>query len=341
MSSFKRIIICSLLLLLPASLYGREWTDASGRFKLEAEMVSANDELVVLRTPSHRLLAVNLKELSEADRAFVRERVSDLSKTEQLQPPDDATGPVVVEVEAPAESQTVVRQPAAVEKHVWKLTNGQSLIGQFVGFEQKPLVIARRLGKVYVGNTAQEDLTPFNQRMIPAAVGHLEGAEIKTLRELENWMRDAGSGPWTYDVNAVVLESSEHGRVAVPIFLLDKSSLVIITPAFERWEKIRLAELPEDEASRYEDIERFLTRAEITARAADEAIERRAQMLNLELYATATGVTDMWEVQLAPVNRFGLPFTAVVPGVDSLTAQNAALQRFPGYQVVGVAKASW
>ncbi|WP_231756680.1 transglutaminase domain-containing protein [Lignipirellula cremea] len=49
----------------------RTWTDATGKFRMEAELVSANDSQVVLKTTDGRELTVPLAQLSRNDRVYL------------------------------------------------------------------------------------------------------------------------------------------------------------------------------------------------------------------------------------------------------------------------------
>ena len=45
-------------------LCAHEWKDKSGHYRVEAELVTANKEIVVLRTADHRLIALDFIQLS-------------------------------------------------------------------------------------------------------------------------------------------------------------------------------------------------------------------------------------------------------------------------------------
>ncbi|MEM6469637.1 MAG: SHD1 domain-containing protein [Planctomycetota bacterium] len=50
----------------------RLWTDASGRFKVQAELLETNGEKVILQTPAGRRIEISRSRLSEADRAYLK-----------------------------------------------------------------------------------------------------------------------------------------------------------------------------------------------------------------------------------------------------------------------------
>ena len=69
------IFFASTTAALPGLSNAHEWKDKSGRYRVEAELVSANSELVVLRTKDHRLIALDTVHLSDEDQAFVRSKL--------------------------------------------------------------------------------------------------------------------------------------------------------------------------------------------------------------------------------------------------------------------------
>lgn len=54
----------------------REWTDGTGRFRVDAELVGVQDGKVLLKKPDGSEVSVPLEKLSEADRAFVAQQTS-------------------------------------------------------------------------------------------------------------------------------------------------------------------------------------------------------------------------------------------------------------------------
>ena len=50
---------------------GREWTDTTGKFKIEAELVSVADGNVQLRKKDGSMISVPLDKLSQEDREFL------------------------------------------------------------------------------------------------------------------------------------------------------------------------------------------------------------------------------------------------------------------------------
>lgn len=67
-------LLCPLLLVPPAS--AREWTDATGRFRMEAEFVGQQDGQVRLKKPDGQTVQLPLSRLSQTDQDYVRQRAA-------------------------------------------------------------------------------------------------------------------------------------------------------------------------------------------------------------------------------------------------------------------------
>ena len=69
-------VISTVLLALPsfcsAQDYRRTWNSASGKFSVEASLVSSTDDVVYLKTNTDNPIEVQLEELSEIDQKFVK-----------------------------------------------------------------------------------------------------------------------------------------------------------------------------------------------------------------------------------------------------------------------------
>lgn len=82
-TAFPAAAILTLGLFLASPGWARTWKDAYGR-SLEAEFVSLSGETVTLRKRDGSLLEVEVRQLSEADRQFVRNRAEkDSGRTDQ------------------------------------------------------------------------------------------------------------------------------------------------------------------------------------------------------------------------------------------------------------------
>ncbi len=70
------ILASNLVIAGTAAAEVRTWSDSTGKFKVEAELVSAQDGKVQLRKVDGKEITVPLKRLTEADQAFVKESLA-------------------------------------------------------------------------------------------------------------------------------------------------------------------------------------------------------------------------------------------------------------------------
>ncbi len=66
------VVIVSAALICPEAMYGRTWTDASGKHQIEAELLGFRDGLVHLKKPDGTVLNIALDKLCPSDQALVR-----------------------------------------------------------------------------------------------------------------------------------------------------------------------------------------------------------------------------------------------------------------------------
>lgn len=220
----------------------------------------------------------------------------------------------------------------------WRLTDGQRIQGEFMGFDLKPLSIKRALSEVYVGGVLFSQLDPIYKHILPMTIAHLENAKIDDVRDIEKWLIKSGPGPWTYKLEAVIIETPNRGSVAIPTFLLDKSVSDAIAVPLLRWREALASQVSEEDRNSFFDRERFMTRASMAAQVADADVERQARYMRLELLAVASGAMDLWNVALLPNSGYAYPYHVLVPGQNSDEAGVAAIQRYPNYTVGGITK---
>gem|GEM_PF-2082389 len=353
-----KFIRCLLMIAIIAtyalhgSLCAHEWKDKSGHYRIEAELVTANKEMVVLRTADHRLIAVDLVQLSEADQAFVHSEMEKVVKSSGPVKTDNPFAPLAQTTGAatstpkplPEVTQDTISAESSIKQHSaagvgeWLLIDGQRIGGNFLGFDLKPLSIKRALSEVYVGGVLFSQLDPVYQHILPMVIAHLEKAKIEDVRDIEKWLAKSGPGPWTYKIESVMIETPRRGSVAIPTFLLEKSVFDSISVPLRRWREALSTEVGEEERNSYFDRERFMTQASMAARVADSSVEQQARYMRLELLAAASGATDLWNVSLIPTSGYGYPYHVLVPGQNSEEARVVALKRYPNYTLGGIAK---
>ncbi len=152
---FNIILQLILLAITTASFQGllnaHEWKDKSGRYRVEAELVSANKELVVLRTEDHRLIALDIVHLSDENQAFVHSKLEKSIKGSVAIGAGNPLVPIDMTV-IPAEPlptnvagthlQAVVRYCGIVSPdRVYKVPTGGGVVNSFVHWISKYLVV--------------------------------------------------------------------------------------------------------------------------------------------------------------------------------------------------------
>jgi hypothetical protein len=76
MRRFQLSAACGLALLLAMPAAAREWSDASGKFKVEAELADVSGGAVRLKKPTGELASITLAKLSAADQDYVKQALA-------------------------------------------------------------------------------------------------------------------------------------------------------------------------------------------------------------------------------------------------------------------------
>lgn len=303
----SQLVSATFLFLTIAStaIHAREWNSANGHYQLQADLISFNDELAVLKKTDGTMVAVELKELSKSDLEFL---ASKESKTSQ--------------------------KKSADEMQTWTSADGMKVRGRVIAFGRKELTVVRKTGKVYVNDKLFSELDDLHQRLVLKIVSKLENAVLDDEEKLTDWAKKQRGEPKTYTLEGVMMALESGDEIGVPFFLFSKSDLEILQPGWQRWLKSE-----EDPSSRSE--ESFLVRSAAMAYQQDRAAKRQIEMLKLNLLGAATGVVNIWEVGLRPGPRtYGRPTSVLVSAQNSNQATQIALRGHPGYVVYGVRKAS-
>ena len=83
----RRLLFCialvALLLVIAPAASAREWTDTTGGFSVEAELVEVKDDKVRLKKSNGQIVAVPIAKLSKGDREYIASLVKTKGK------PDD------------------------------------------------------------------------------------------------------------------------------------------------------------------------------------------------------------------------------------------------------------
>lgn len=277
---------------------GRVWTDSTGRYSLDAELVAFNDSTVVLKRADHELVAVPIEKLSAPDRGFLKSQ--DAGKS--------------------------IREVSGGEQ-TWSLRDGTQLVGRIVDYASRDVTIQRRRGRIYVNDRVIENLPEFYQRIIPQIVAQFEGLQRADRRSLEDWLVRQRGAARSFHLDGVTLETQNGDEYAVPFALFSDTDVKLLKP---RWNDWFAAQRSSDFAT--QEDRAFLLRSLAAARQRDQQVQREIALMQLKMQAVAAGVTSLWEVTLYPTaGQSGSPLWVVVPGRDSRQATAAALEQNPGY----------
>jgi len=292
---------CLVLVCLPLAAQARQWTDPTGQYTLEAELVAFNDKLVVLQRADHELGAFRLDQLSEKDREFLKSQ-----KAGEL------------------------TQASVGAMQTWKLRDGTKVVGRIVDYASREVTIQRRRGRIYVNDRLLDNLPEFYQQLVFQMVAHDKKLSQADRRSFEAWLVPLRGEPQKFAVDGVVLETQNGDEYSVPFFLLTDDDVKLLKPGWDDW----LAHRKKSDFAAQSD-HSFLLQSLAAAHAHDRQVQREIALTQLQLQAVQAGVTTLWEVTLYPgAGQGGRPHWVVVPGRDSRQASNNALEQFPG-SIVG------
>ncbi|QDV25127.1 SHD1 domain-containing protein [Aureliella helgolandensis] len=283
----------------------RLWSSKNGHYKLEAEAITFNEELVVLKRPTGELVAVELKELSEEDQEYVRSKEA-----------------------------TDAAEKSADEMQTWTSRDGMKIRGRVVAYGRRDLVVQRKLGRVHIDDKKFSDIDPLHQRLLLKIIGHEEKTTFEDEKQLETWGKTLGGTPRIYKLEGVRMELEGGDEIGVPFFMFSTEDLAILEPGWQMW-------LEEDESQKTQERESFLMRSAAMAHQQDRAAKQQIEMLKLNLLGAATGAIGVWQVGLVPGQGvYGRPTSVMITAQNSGQARQIAMQNYPGYIVGGVRKAS-
>jgi hypothetical protein len=296
----RYIAIASLLAVLLTSpcAQARVWTDESGKYTLEADLVTANDRNVVLKRPDHEMVAIPIEKLSEADREFLK---------------SDEAAALAGESDKPLQK--------------WTLVDGTEIEGRIVEYAQREVTLQRRRGRIYINDRVFENLPEFYQNLIPQLVAQSERLQRADRASLEAWLVRQRGQPVTLHLEGVILEAENGDEYAIPFSMFSEEDLKLLKPRWEDWQ----AAASQKDYQQMND-HAFLLRSLAAARNRDRQVKREIAQLQLGLQAVQAGLTSLWEVTLYPApGRNGRPLWVIMPGRNSRQATEAALERNPGY----------
>ncbi|QDT02061.1 hypothetical protein K227x_04320 [Rubripirellula lacrimiformis] len=296
----------------------REWADASGTFKVKAELLTADDNLVVLELTDGDLVALKREQLSKADRQYVQKATLDRGA---------AAAPDV-------DSQ-------------WQLADGEVVAGRLMGFGRQELNVKRDRGDLWVNGHRLSELPAAYRKILPSVVSSVDQKQVGSLDKLERYLASNGGGPFKYTLSGVQLDLTEWGVITIPLSLLAPDEAKEVMPGFERWTAAQADDVSDRDRYDAESRERLALDSRDRQRRRYQAAgrqpwnQRQMQMMELSLLAADSGLTDIWQVELRPRHRYGYSRTIMVSAQSSLFAREKVAQRFPGWTIGAIAKRSY
>lgn len=290
------IVLTALLAAAPAA--ARTWSNATGEYTIDADLVTFNERSVVLQRADKELVALPIESLAAADREYLKSK------------------------EAEQASQKTTDAP-----QTWTLRDGTKLIGRIVDYTDHDFVIQQRRRRVYVNDRPLNNFPEFYQQIIPAIVADAMNLPRSDRRGLERWISEQGGAPHTIRVQGVILETENGDEYAVPFKLFTDEDQAVLMPGWDEWQEV----FGRKEYEPAEDLG-YLLRTLAAARARDQQVQHEIAMLQLKLQAVETRLTSLWEVTLYPARgQRRPPQWVIVPGRDSRQATNTALEMNPDY----------
>ena len=300
---FKLAVTTIFAMSFLAPSIAREWTDASGKYSFEGELIAYNETDLVLQKPDKTLVAVDMEQLSAADQEYVKSK----------------------------EAAEAVDKKGA-KQQVWKMRSGLEVIGDVIDYVQKDVTFSMSRGKIYVNDQLFENLTGIQQKVVPAVAAHFTGRNITDRAGLFDWLKRRKGEPETFTCDGVQMELENGDLYAVPFFLFSDEALKVLKPGWDEWaaKNATFAQQQETEL-----------RLQTQAQGFQDNQSETNQLLKMQLQMQAfdAGLFSLWEVMLYPnPGTGGWPLYVVVPGRDSRQAGFNALEKNPGYSLGPIAR---
>lgn len=312
---FATLLACLGFIASVPAAEVREWSDATGRLKIQGEFFAANPSTVVIKKKRDGdLVALELEKMSSADQSYVRDHLAKL------------------EVNKPESTSDLD------SFQTWTTKEGFELRGKIVAYGSRDVEIGRISGKVAVNGIAYSKLDAYYQHIVLKIVAQYASPDVKSERDLEQWVKSQQGAIQPIRVEGVKLKLEDGSDLLVPFFLFSDHDLEVLQPGYETWKQEKATEKDRER-------EDFLmqVQADRYQREKDTAVRnQQIQMMQLDLLAINAGIYGVWEVMMAPaIGYYVRPMSVVVHAVDSAQAQQMAVNQYPNYSVVGVRKLSY
>jgi hypothetical protein len=290
------VLLFAAWLALPIVVDARTWTDSTGNYRVEADLIAFNDAMVVLKKENCQLVAVPVEKLSKNDREYLASKET----AEQARRSADAM-------------------------QTWTMASGLKVVGRVTDYARRDVTIQRRSGRTYVNDRRFDNLPEVYQKMLPKLVAHFEKAPIDDKRALDAWAAKLRGESRTFTCEGVLLELENGDMYGVPFFFFSKDDLAVLQPGWQRW-------LASDKDRAKQEQESLLLEAQAQAYQQDRMANQQIAVMQLQMQGYQAGMFDVWEVCLYPGRGVASPpLLVVVPGRDSRSAAAEAVRRNPGF----------
>ncbi len=294
---------------------------------VQGEAFAVNPHTAVIQRPNGELIGIRIADLSAADQEFLRQHQAELAP-EPAPQPEPQPQPAQPNIE-PAPRPVPATPPRG---QLWTSRDGHQMRGRAIGFSKEQITISRAGRLINVNGVAYSNLDPLAKYVVLQVVAELDDPTVRTERDLNEWVRRQGGQPRTFPIEGVVLTPADGKKVIVPFFLFSDQDLSALRPGWEQWKSEQATETERER-------EDFLMSVQAQQYQLEREKARQIQMMQLELLASATGLTTVWEVYLLPApGVYARPLSVMVSARTSAQAQQIATARFPGY-VPGPARA--
>src|SRR5690349_18456919 len=78
------LLLIGLIAVVPTAVFARTWTDKTGHYKINAELIAFNDKSVVLQRADHELGMVPIDLLSPADQEYLKSKAASQASEQVL-----------------------------------------------------------------------------------------------------------------------------------------------------------------------------------------------------------------------------------------------------------------
>jgi hypothetical protein len=293
----RSLLAVTIVFLISHVACARVWTDSTGKYSIEADLIAFNETTVVLQRTDRQLGYVPIDKLSQADRDYLKGKEA---------------------------SDAVKKVAGAIQ--AWTLRTGEKVLGRVVGFARKQMTVQRRRGKIYVNDRLLENLPKIYQAMIPKIVAQNAKLVRDDQQALEDWLVTQKGLPQTFTVEGPLFELESGDEYVIPFFFFSMGDQSLLKPGWDQWVAAH-SKQQYDQASTQE----FLVQSLMVARQRDEQIQQQIAQVQLN-QAIFAGATSLWEVTLYPARgTAGAPQWVVMPGRNSGDATANAIAKHPGY----------